>query len=265
MANEHIYKTIVVSRTTEGIATLRLNRPDKMNALDMEMRVELLEAAKKAATDDQVRVVIITGTDRAFCGGGDVATMPLDATPFTGRKRLEKLHELLITLTTMEKPVIAAVNGHAVGAGCNLALAGDIIIADQKAKFGQVFVKLGLVPDMGGAFFLTRAIGLYRAKELAFTGDLIDAYEAQRLGIVNRVYSSEEFQQAVEQLALRFAKAPTKALGLAKGLLNKSFEQSLPSMLELEKYAQAALMQSEDFKEGVQAFLGKREPVFQGK
>jgi len=263
--SENNYQTIVVSKTAEGVATLRLNRPEKMNALDMDMRAELIVAAKEMAADDSVRVVVLTGTGRAFCGGGDVSSMPLEATPFTGRKRLVKLHDLLITLTTMEKPVISAINGHAVGAGCNLALAGDIIIANEKAKFGQVFVNVGLVPDMGGAFFLTRAVGLYKAKELVFTGELIDANEAQRIGIVNRVYPSEEFDNAVSQLAAKFTKAPTRALGLAKLLLNKSFENSLPSMLDLEMYAQSAMMQSEDFKEGVRAFLEKRPPVFQGK
>lgn len=207
----------------------------------------------------------MTGSGRAFCAGGDISTMQAGAGPFAGRERLKKVHGIITGLLRMEKPVIAAVNGYAVGAGCNLALACDIIIAAESAKFGQAFVNIGLVTDMGGAYLLPRAVGLHKAKELCFTGQNIEAREAERIGLVNRVVPDAELESTVKALAGKLAKAPTKAIALAKELLNKSFETNLYALLEFESFAQSTAFQTEDFKEGAAAFLEKREPHFQGR
>ena len=165
----------------------------------------------------------------------------------------------------MEKPVIAAVNGYAVGAGCSLALACDIIVAAENAKFGQAFVRIGAVPDLGGAYFLPRAVGLHRAKELIFSGRNIDAKEAERIGLVSRVVPPDELMLAAVELAAGLAKAPTKAIALAKQLLNRSVETDLGTFLLLESFAQSIAFQTKDFEEGVAAFLEKREPKFSGQ
>lgn len=258
-------KTLIFTKSPEGIAVVKLNRPEKMNALDMVVREELLAVVKEVAEDKEVRVLVITGTGRAFCAGGDVSTMPLEANPETGYERLKPLHEIVLTLTSIEKPVICALNGYTLGAGLALALLGDILIAAENAKLGAVFVNVALAPDTGAAYFLPRAVGLYKAKELAFTGQMIDAREAERLGLVNKVVPPEELEAATNELAQKLARGPTRTLGLAKKLLNKSFELSLPELLELELHTQASIMMSADFKEGVKAFLEKRPAQFKGK
>lgn len=265
MESPERYKTLIYQKSTDGVALLRLNRPKKMNALNIGMRDELRLAAKAIAADAEVKALIITGSGRAFCAGGDVQTMPGTEGIVACREYLQKFQELVLTLAHLEKPVITAVNGYALGAGWNLALLGDIVIAADNAKFGQAFVNVGLVPDLGGLFTLPRTVGLLKAKELVLNGKMIGAHEAQRIGAVSYVVPLAELEATARAQAAKLAQAPTRALAMAKKLLNQSFETCLPQLLDLEVYAQSTAMVSADFQEGVQAFIEKREAKFSGK
>src|SRR5262245_43053832 len=195
------YKTLLV-HTAEGIMTITLNRPDALNALDLVMREELAEVLYTIRDEPDIKVVALTGTGRAFCAGGDIKSMG-GYTVVTGRTRIKKAHRWLLELVNLEKPTIAAVNGVTAGIGCNLALACDIIYASDQARFSQAFVKIGLVPDGGGMYFLPRAVGLQRAKELVFTGDFVEARDAERIGLVARVVPHAELLPRVSELARR--------------------------------------------------------------
>jgi 2-(1,2-epoxy-1,2-dihydrophenyl)acetyl-CoA isomerase len=252
----------IIYEKKDRIATIILNRPEVLNALSPEMIDELISALNDAKDDKDVRVVIITGAGRAFSAGGDLNAI----------KNYEKLevmlkgvNEIVRLLASMEKPVIAAVNGIAVGAGLSLALACDIIIASDQSRFGSAFVRVGLVPDTGATFYLPRCVGLHLAKELAFTGRMIDANEAQRIGLVNRVVPASELQATVDSLAKVLADGPPIAVGLTKKLLNRSPNVSLENALDYETCAQLVCARTEDFKEGVSAALEKRRPKFAGK
>lgn len=250
----------------DGVALVKLNRPAQLNALNSQMRVELSEIVRHIATDATVKALVITGEGRAFCAGGDIKEMSASGTPFDGRDRMrEQLHKTILAIYNMEKPVIMAVNGVAVGAGCNFALCGDIILASDQAKFSEIFVKVGLVPDAAGFYFLPRLIGLPKAKELVFRGNIIDACEAERIGLINRVVEHSKLLDEAMGLASELATGPTKAIGLAKTMLNQSLELDLAKSLDYEAMAQSIVKESEDHLEGVQAFKEKRKPHFQGK
>ncbi len=249
----------------EGVGKIVLNRPEVMNALDMPMREALGEALKALQDNPEVRVVVLTGAGNAFCAGGDVKTMTSEMDPEQSLSRLRKLHRIIHTLATMDKPVIAAVNGTAVGLGCSIALACDIIISSEKAKFGQVFSRVGLVPDGGGMYFLPRWVGVPKAKLMVFLGDIIDAQAAEKAGMVTKVVPHEDFEKEVNELSRRLAVGPSKSYALAKAVLSKSLETDLVSSLESEAYVQSICLQTDDFKEGVKAFLEKREPKFEGR
>jgi 2-(1,2-epoxy-1,2-dihydrophenyl)acetyl-CoA isomerase len=254
------FKNILYEKR-EGIATIILNRPEVLNALSPEMIDELITALNDAKNDKDVRVVIITGAGRAFSAGGDINVVKdyekLEMT-------LKGVSEVARLLANIEKPIIAMVNGIAVGAGLSLALACDITIASDQARFGSAFVRIGLVPDTGATFYLTKCVNLHLAKELAFTGRMIDGNEAQRIGLVNRVVPASELQATVYSLAKELADGPPIAIGLTKKLLNKSLSTSLDSALDEETYAQLICARTKDFKEGVLAFLEKRKPKFTG-
>jgi len=247
---------------------ITFNRPDVLNALDREMGKEIGSAVLEIRDDPEVRCVILTGAGRAFCAGGDIKGMLSgfsSSSPNERRVGLKNTHRWLTELINLDKPVIACVNGFAVGAGMSLAMAADIIIAAENAKFAQSFVGIGLAPDLGGSYLLPRLIGLNKAKELTFTGEMIDAHTAQRLGIVNQVVPSAELENVTWHLALRLAQGPTKAIGLAKAMLNRSFETDLATFLDSEASYQFLCAGTEDFREGVQAFIEKRKPQFKGK
>lgn len=258
------YETILLERT-DSVATITLNRPQARNALDMPMREEIGRALIEVRDDDEIRALIITGAGETFCSGGDIRTMTAAQTAVQGRDRMRRLHRWLHELVALEKPVIAAVDGYAVGAGCNLALACDIILASDRAKFCESFVRVGLVPDMGGFFFLPRAVGLHKAKELVFTADMIDAAEAERIGLVNRVVPAASLMSEAMGLASRLARGATRAIGMAKVALNRSFQMDLQAMLDYEAQLQGIATSTEDHHEGVDAFLKKREPKFKGR
>ena len=251
----------------DGIATITLNRPDKLNAFIGHMRRDLAEVLEHAGSDRSTRVVIITGAGRAFCAGGDIAFMAelmqrRDAEEFS--RILGAGKRVILAIRQMTKPVIASINGPASGAGCNLALACDLRIAANNATFSQSFAKVGLHPDWGGTYFLPRLVTPNKACEMFFLGDSIDAAEAARLGIVNQVVAPEELESATMQLAQRLRAAPPIALAAAKHAVYVSQAADLEEMLRYETEAQLRCFESDDAHEGVHAFLEKREPKFTG-
>ena len=253
----------------DGVATLTLNRPDRLNALGDTLREDLLDAVTRTAADADVRVMMLTGAGKGFCAGGDVKAM--DEGRQAGRERpvLDKIapsrDRTLLAMRDAPQPIIAAINGAAAGAGMNLALACDLRIASTAAKFSQAFVKRGLHPDWGGTYFLPRAVGMAKACELIFTGDLIDAQEALRLGLVGRVVAPEELMPAADELARKIAAGPPLAIRLAKRALYHNADCDLRQALEFETFAQNICQDTEDAREGVRAFVEKRAPVFRGR
>jgi enoyl-CoA hydratase/carnithine racemase len=261
-----MYEHILVSEA-EGIATITLNRPEKLNAFIGHMRRDLADALEHAGSNRAIRVVIITGAGRAFCAGGDVAFMAelmerRDTDEF--ERILGAGRRVIGAIRSMTKPVIAAVNGPAVGAGFNLALACDLRIASTNATFSQSFAKIGMHPDWGGTYFLPRLVTPNKACELFFLGDTIDATEALRLNIVNRVVAPEELETATLELAQRLRAAPPIALAAAKQAIYESGGADLDEMLRFETEAQVRCFESDDGHEGVRAFFEKREPRFTG-
>jgi len=248
-----------------GVGTVTLNRPEVMNATNDQLYRELSALIREIADDDRVGCVVLTGAGRGFCAGADVKAMNPEMKLLARRKRHRWiLADILRPLVNLEKPVIAAVNGTAVGAGFNLALAADIIIASDKAIFSQIFTKLGLVPDLGGMYLLTRVVGLNKAKDLCFTARKIDAAEALALGIVNRVVPAEDLLVATAALAEEIAAGPPTALAMIKTLLNKSSNSTLEQMLEYESFAQTLAYTTPEHREGVAAFREKRKADFRG-
>jgi 2-(1,2-epoxy-1,2-dihydrophenyl)acetyl-CoA isomerase len=257
------YATLLVERTG-GIATITLNRPEARNALDLTMRREVLGALDEIEADPTSRVVILTGAGGHFCSGGDVKTMRTRLTAAEGRARVELLNKMVLRLVDYALPTIAMVDGYAVGAGSNLALCCDLIVASDRAKFGELFCKIGLAVDGGGTWLLSRVVGMAHAKELVFTGDVIDAAEAGRIGLVNRVVPVAELATATRALAEKIAAGPPLALRLDKRMLNRAATSDLAAALEVEAFSQGLAIASEDHQEGVAAFFDKRPPRFKG-
>lgn len=250
----------------DGICTITLNRPSSLNALNTTMSYELQQICDIIAKSDSIRVVVLTGAGRAFCAGGDVKEMEQGGVShIQALTRMQEIKKTTLSLANLPKPVISAVNGIATGAGVNIALAGDIIIASEDAKFSEIFVQVGLSPDVGGTYFLPRMVGRALAKELVFTGKIIDAQEAQKLGLINHVEAKDNFYDAVYNMARSIAQGPPVAIAQAKIMINKSFELDIATALDNEAYSQAVCLQTEDHKEGVKAFLEKRRPNFRGK
>jgi len=256
----------IVFHKEKGVAVITLNRPQTLNALEAKMIDELFLAFDEIERDDEIRAVVITGAGRAFSSGGHISGIQdLAESTIVGREGVLRLGKLIMRIAAVEKPVIAAVNGLAVGAGCNLALAADIVIASENAVFAEIFSRIGLVPDAGGMYTLPRLVGVSKAKEICFTGDMVAAEEAERIGMVSRVVPTEELEAVALSLAERLAKGPVKALGLIKTIINKGLTSDLAAVCEYEAQAQSILFQTEDFKEGLQAYLEKREPRFKGR
>jgi 2-(1,2-epoxy-1,2-dihydrophenyl)acetyl-CoA isomerase len=253
----------------DGIATLTMNRPERLNALGDTLRDDLQEAVTRAAEDSDVRVLILTGAGRGFCSGGDVKAMNERRESRAERPIMDKVaptrDQTVQALRDAPKPVIAAVNGAAAGAGMNIALCCDIRLASTAAKFAQAFVRRGLHPDWGGTYFLPRIVGTAKACELIFTGEVIDAQEALRLGIVSAVHPPEELMPAALALARKIADGPPIAIRLAKRAIYHSLECDLRQALEFETYAQNICYETEDAAEGIRAFVEKRPPAFRGR
>lgn len=252
---------------SEHIATLTLNRPDKLNALDGETMEALVPIMERLAEDKEVRCVVITGAGRGFCSGGDVAgmasgeTIP-DESPVTRLRHLEETSRLL---HEMPKPTIAMVNGPAAGAGLSIALACDIRIAGESARFTTAFVRIGFSGDFGGTWMLQRLVGPAKARELYFTGDLIDAREAERIGLVNRVVPDDELAGETRALAERMAKGPPIALARMKQNMNLGLVAEYPTLLDAEAENMIMTGMTEDNREAIKAFLEKRPPTFHGR
>ena len=258
-----MYKTIL-SEQKENILIISLNRPDVYNAFNSDMLSELNEAFKKAGEDEKIRCVILTGTGKAFCSGQDLKDF--NDKKLTFKEALEqKYNPMIKSIAYLPKPVICAINGVAAGAGISLTLACDYRIAAESATLTEVFINVGLVPDSGSSYFLPRIVGYAKAFEMCATGDKVTAAEAKEIGLVNKVVSGKLLMKSAEAAAGNFASRPTKAIGMIKDLLNRSFESSLDEMLKLEGDHQETAGNSEDFREGIASFLEKRKPVFKGK
>jgi len=256
------YKTIILDKR-DSIAKITFNLPDQMNFLDLVMREELKDALVDIGNDSATKVVILTGAGKAFIAGSDIKTMEGLTAP-AARDRLKNVQKLIHLMTELEKPIIAAVNGFATGAGLHIALASDMIIASDRAKFREAFVMIGLIPDLAGFYFLPLRVGLPRAKELMLTGRLFDAQEALSMGLVNRVVPHEDLEREVTALAGTLAEGPTRAYGMIKSALNQ-WPLSLPAFLELEANLQSVAFATRDFDEGRRAFIEKRKPKFTGE
>ena len=256
------YSSIAFS-VTEAIATITLIRPEARNSITAEVHRELNDAIARVLDDMDIKVVILTGSGGSFCSGGDIKAMQNFNPSFAEDKlRFDRIHELLYRLIEMPKPVIAAVDGPAFGAGCNLALTADFILATPRARFCQVFGRMGLVPDFGGLFLLPRIVGLQKAKELMFSARIVDAVEAKNLGIVYQVLSQDSLQAEARALARRFCHASTVAIGMAKRALNRSFNADFHVMSEFEASAQNRLRSDSYFREAVRRFNNKEQLEF---
>lgn len=247
-----------------GIATVTLDRPEKMNALSEEMYADMTRIFADLQSDDSVRAVILTGAGKAFCSGSDVGGMA-NVDIISNRARMKRRYRMITNLVNLEKPVIAAVNGACVGIGFSVALACDLVIASDNAKFSQIFKKIGLVPDGGSIFFLVQQLGLARAKELVYTARMLPAEEAREWGLVPRVVPQAELEAAAQALARDLADSATYALGLAKKMFQSMYAPSLEALLETELLSQATARLTDDHKEGLAAFAEKRKPKFMGR
>jgi 2-(1,2-epoxy-1,2-dihydrophenyl)acetyl-CoA isomerase len=260
---------ILLFEKKNGYAIITLNRPDKLNAFNDELTFQLQDALKEAEKDTAVRAVIIAGAGRGFCSGQDLANRTFSddskQKPSLSDSIRRRYNPIILKIRRIEKPIVAAINGVAAGAGASLAFACDIKVAADNATFVQSFSKVGLVPDSGATFVLPRLIGLTKAFELMVTADKIDAQEALRLGLINRVVPGDQVMKEAEEWAAKLAQGPTKAFGLTKRAVNRSIFPDLEELLDNEAYLQEIAGRSDDFQEGVKAFMEKRSPAYTGK
>ncbi|WP_328682422.1 enoyl-CoA hydratase/isomerase family protein [Streptomyces sp. NBC_00343] len=258
----------VTHATAGGVAYLTLNRPEALNAITPAQRDRLITLLGEASADPSVRAVVLTGTGRGFCAGADLRGGGSSGERIAGdvaRTIRQGAQRLIAAVLDCEKPVIAAVNGTAAGLGAQLALACDLVLAAESAKFIEVFVRRGLVPDGGGAYLLPRLIGPQRAKELMFFGDTVSAADAERLGLVNRVVPDEELEKTARDWAERLATGPTRALALTKQLVNASLDSDRTTAFAAEAAAQEINMTTEDAREGMASFVERRSPEYRGR
>jgi enoyl-CoA hydratase len=255
----------IIYEKNEGVATITLNRPEALNAFSKDVVEEILRALEDVKTDEAVRVVVLTGAgEKAFSAGADIKTM-VGMTALKAREMSFMGERLCVGLENLEKPVIAAINGYALGGGLEVAMSCDLRIASENAKMGQTEINIGLIPGWGGTQRLTRLVGMTKAKELVFTGRIIDAKTAEQIGIVNMVVPADKFRETVSQFAKDLASKAPVALKVAKALINKGSDIGLESALALEREGFGVVGSSEDLKEGVSAFTEKRKPVFKGR
>ncbi len=255
----------ILSQLQDKVMVITLNRADKFNSFNREMALELQSVLDKAEADENVRAIVLTGTGKAFCAGQDLAEAIDPNGPGIAKIVEEHYNPIILRLRKIEKPIIAAVNGVAAGAGANIALACDIVTATNSASFIQAFSKIGLIPDSGGTFFLPRLVGFQRATALMMTGDKVMATEAQQMGMIYKVFADDTFMQDVMNFANTLANMPTKAMGLTKRLLNESVCNTHDNQLAREGIIQVDAASTLDYAEGVNAFLEKRKPEFRGK
>ena len=254
--------TTIGYECADGVATVTLNRPDKLNSITTELHRELAAALDQAARDDGVRALLLTGAGRAFCAGQDLGSLDM---PNVGDTIEVYYNALVRRLRALPKPIVCAVNGVAAGAGANLALACDIVLAGRSATFIQAFCKIGLVPDTGGTYFLPRLVGTARATALALLGEPVTAEQAAAWGMIWQVCDDALLLEEARALACQLATQATKGLGLTKQALNRSLANDLDTQLAVERELQVAASRTEDCREGIAAFLAKRPPVFTGR
>lgn len=265
MATEVAYETVKVD-VVDNLATVTLNRPEALNALNMQLKEELAEVWRVLADDPEVRAVLLTGEGRAFSTGGDIKQMDPDRGAETTRRRMAKLtREVVIPLARMDKPVIAAVNGHCHGLGLGIALACDIIYTAESAVLSMAFTRVGLAPDGCASYFLSRAVGLVAAKELMFTGRRLSAEEALEMRLINFVVPDDELMATATEAATTLAHGATIGISAAKRALNEAGLHTIEEQAEIEAFGQAIAMTSEDHREGIAAFAEKRPANFQGR
>ncbi len=255
----------IIYEVKEGVAYITLNRPDVFNAFNDQQSFELQDALKQAERDKEVRVVVLTGAGKAFCSGQDLKAISGSRNRSLSDSLYKRYNPIIRSMRNMPKPIIARLNGVAAGAGCSLALACDMIVAAENASLIEVFVNVGLVLDSGSSYFLPRIVGSQKAFEWSTMGNKVTAQEAFNLGIINRICKAEELDEEVKKLTDYYAKAPTKAIGMMKKMLNKAGHSDLETMLEYEAFCQEIAGKSEDYKEGVTAFNEKRKPEFKGE
>jgi 2-(1,2-epoxy-1,2-dihydrophenyl)acetyl-CoA isomerase len=258
------YETILYD-VADGIATITLNRPDTLNAFNRQMTSDLQAALKEAERDKAVRCLVLTGAGRAFSSGEDLKARQAEQNTTFGGTLRERYNPIIRRMREMEKPIIGAINGTAAGAGMSVALACDLRLASDKAKFIEVFVRVGLVPDSGSSFMLPWLVGIGKAMELCLLGDEVLAEDALRIGLVNRVVPADELMAATQAWAARLAQGPGKAYALIKRQLNRALASDLDSMLEYEVYQQEIAGRTADYAEALAAFVAKRPAVFKGE
>ena len=251
----------------DGVGLIRLNRPDDGNALTLEMALELLDVAARCDADPEVRAVVLTGTGKMFCAGGDLKAFAAqgDQVSLYMKQVTQAFHAAVSRFCWMAAPVVGAINGTAAGGGLSLALAADIVIAAESAKFTLAYTRVGLTPDGSSSYFLARMVGLRRAKEMALLNPVLSAQQALEWGLINRLVPDEQVLSAALDMASQLAQGPTRALGEAKRLILAGATESLESQMEQESRTIAAMVGSEDGQEGIAAFLAKRPPVFTGR
>ena len=248
-----------------GVGYISLNRPEKYNSYNRDMAMALQGYLDECEKDDEVRCIYLTGEGKGFCSGQDLSEAVNPTPEEFGQIVEENYNPTILRLRNIEKPIIAAVNGVAAGAGANIALACDILVATQSASFIQAFSKIGLIPDSGGTYFLPRLLGIQRAAALTMTGEKVMAADAVAMGMIYKCFPDETFREESRKMAENLAQMPTKGIGLTKRLLNQSYSNDLNQQLAAEKAVQMEAGSTHDFREGVQAFLEKRKPEFKGR
>ncbi len=255
----------ILIEKNDGIAYITLNRPEKFNAFNREMALLLQSILDDCANDDAIRCIYLTGNGKAFCAGQDLAELVGDNAPTLAQILSEHYNPIVSKMRNLPKPIVVAINGVAAGAGANIALQGDIVIASENASFIQAFSKIGLIPDSGGTYILPRLIGFQKASALMMLGDKVDAQEALQMGMLYKIFSADLFENESKNIAKTLAKMPTKALAYTKEALNQSNKNNFEQQLQLEDILQQQSATTYDYNEGVAAFLEKRKPVFLGK